>query len=60
MLEFLYSVVIVICLAGDCDAFIIDEGVSLDDCREQLFIMSLTTSRQIVPGGECIVDSMTI
>ena len=60
MLEFLYSVVIVVCLAGDCDAFIIDEGVSLDDCREQLFTMSLTTPRQIVPGGECIVDSMTI
>lgn len=60
MLEFLYSVVIVVCLAGNCDAFIIDEGVTLDDCREQLFIMSLTTPRHVVPEGECIMDSMTV
>ena len=60
MLEFLYSVVIIVCLAGDCDAFIIDEGVSLSDCREQLSLMSETTPRRLVPGGKCVVDSMTI
>ncbi len=60
MLEFLYSVVIVVCLAGDCDAFIIDDGVSLDDCVEQLIIMGVTTPKFIVPEGECIIDSVTI
>ncbi len=60
MLEFLYSVVIVVCLAGDCDSFIIDAGVTLDDCREQLVIMDETTPNWLVPGGKCIMDSMTI
>ena len=60
MLEFLYSVVIVVCLAGGCDAFIIDDGVTLSDCIEQLTIMDETTSRNIVPEGTCIIDSMTI
>ena len=60
MLEFLYSVVIVVCLAGDCDAFIIDAGVTLDDCIEQLVIMDVTTPDWLVPDGECVVDSMTI
>ncbi len=60
MLEFLYSVVIVVCLAGDCDSFIIDDGVSLDDCVEQLTIMDITTPNFLVPGGECVMESMTI
>ena len=60
MLEFLYSVVIVVCLAGDCDAFIIDTGVSLEDCRERLIIMRETTPEHILPEGACILDSMAI
>jgi len=60
MLEFLYSVVIVVCLAGDCDAFIIDAGVTLDDCIAQLVIMDATTPNFLVPGGECVMDSMAI
>ena len=60
MLEILYSVVIVVCLAGDCDTFIIDDGVTLDDCIEQLVIMDATTPNYMVPGGECRVDSVTI
>lgn len=57
MLEFLYSVVIVVCLAGDCDAFIIDDGVTLDDCVERLTIVGEIAPRLIVPEGACIMDS---
>jgi len=60
MLEFLYSVVIVVCLDGGCSAFIIDAGVTLDSCLEQLIILSATTPNSVVPSGECIMDSMTI
>ncbi len=60
MLEFLYSVVIVVCLAGDCDSFIIDDGVTLDDCVEQLALMDETTPTWLVPEGECIMESMII
>ena len=60
MLEILYSVVIIVCLAGDCDAFIIDDGVTLADCIEQLTLMNETTPNYMVPGGECRMDSVTI
>lgn len=60
MLELLYSVVIVVCLAGDCDAFIIDDGVTLDDCRERIAIVRVTTPKHLVPTGECILESIVI
>lgn len=60
MLEFLYSVVIVVCLAGGCGAFIIDDGVTLADCVERLTIVGEIAPRHIVPEGTCIMDSMTI
>ena len=60
MLEFLYSIVIIVCLAGDCDAFIIDTGVSLEDCRERLTVMQETTPKHVFPEGACILDSMAI
>ena len=60
MLEFLYSVVIIVCLAGDCDAFIIDDGVTLADCRERIAMIKIVTPRRFVPTGECVLKSMVI
>ncbi len=53
MFEMLYAAVVVICLGGECEAFIIDQYLTLPDCVELIFHIQDETDNIFVPAALC-------
>jgi len=57
MFEMLYVALITVCLAGRCEEFAIDGGLTFDDCIALVLQIGDTTPNYIVPMTTCKAES---